>query len=318
MFIHPRYSVVIPFYQEGETVEKMITAVRTAMTGMNEPYEIICIDDGSPDTTWDTIQRIANANSDVRAIRFSRNFGKESAICAGLEIARGDFVMTIDGDLQHPPELIPEFIRIQKETGAHIVDGVKVFRGKEPFITKLGVRAFYFLINKLSGYDLAGASDYKLLSRSALNAWCALPEKRTFYRGMSAWIGFKRAEVRFSVAPRRQGMTKWSFIRLAKLGISSITSFSSLPLHFVTLLGFLFLLFAIGLGIQTIYRKFTGTAVSGFTTVILLQLIIGSLVMIGVGIAGEYIGKIYDEVKYRPRYIIAEKINCEDDKEKKI
>jgi len=305
----PKFSVVIPFFQEEENVEKVIAAIFNVMKTVGEPYEVICIDDGSTDNTWSILQQEANNHPEIRAFQLSRNFGKESALCAGLDRTRGEVVITIDGDMQHPPELIPEFIRIWKETNANVVEGVKTDRGKETFLSGLGSKVFYAILSKFSGYILTGASDFKLMDKKFVNAWRQMPERSVFFRGMSTWLGFKRVEIPFEVVPRKQGRTKWSFFSLIKLALSGVTAFSSLPLHIITTSGFIFLIFAVILGAQTLYNKLSGEAVSGFATVILLQLIIGSLLMIGIGITGEYISRIYNEVKKRPRYVVAQSID---------
>ncbi|KPK95994.1 glycosyl transferase [bacterium SM23_31] len=305
----PKFSVVIPFFQEEENVEKVIAAVVNVMKTVGELYEVICIDDGSTDNTWSILQQEAVNRPEIRAFQLSRNFGKESALCAGMDKARGEAVITMDGDMQHPPELIPEFIRVREENNANVVEGIKIDRGKETFFSRLGAKTFYAILSKFSGYDLTGASDFKLMDKYFMNAWRQMPERSIFFRGMCAWLGFKHAEVPFEVAPRKKGKTKWSFFSLIKFALSGVTAFSSLPLHIITISGFIFLIFAVILGAQTLYNKLAGIAVSGFATVILLLLIIGSLLMIGIGITGEYISRIYNEVKMRPRYIVSQSVD---------
>lgn len=309
----PKFSVVIPFYQEEDNVREVVTAVTNVMKIISEPYEVICIDDGSTDSTWSILQQETNNHPEIMAFQLSRNFGKESALCAGLDAARGEMVITIDGDMQHPPELIPEFVRVWKETNANVVEGVKTDRGRETFLSGLGSKVFYAILSKFSGYNLTGASDFKLMDKQFVNAWRQMPERSVFFRGMSTWLGFKRVEIPFEVAPRTKGATKWRFFSLIKLALSGVTAFSSLPLHIITAVGFIFLIFAVILGAQALYYKFSGVAVTGFTTVILLQLIIGSLLMIGIGITGEYISRIYNEVKKRPRYVVAQSIDKYED-----
>lgn len=305
----PKISVVIPLYQEGNHLKETIEVIRNVLESIAEDYEMILVDDGSTDNTWSILEKEAGSAVNIKAIKLSRNFGKESAVSAGLDAAEGDAAIIMDGDLQHPPEVIPELIDKWQSTNANIIEGIKADRGDEPVIKKIGSRIFNSFMGRFTGFDLSGASDFKLIDRSVLEAWHKLPEKSVFFRGMIAWLGFRRERVYYDVALRKHGKTKWTLLKLVKLAISAVTSFTSFPLHFITILGFLFFVFAVGLGIQTLYNKFTGMAVSGFTTVILLQLFIGSLLMIGIGLIGEYISKIYDEIKNRPRYIIEKTVD---------
>lgn len=306
---NPVISVVIPLYCEGGHLKESLSIIIHTLDSLNESYELILIDDGSTDNTWAILEEESQKYPMLRALKLSRNFGKESALCAGLEMARGSAVIVMDGDLQHPPELIPEMLRLWRESKADVIESVKKDRGREKLTSKIGSKLFYTILNVLSGYDLRGASDYKLMDRKVVDAWLRMGERNLFFRGMSAWLGFNRIKVPFEVPERIGGQSGWSFFRLLKLAITAVTAFSSLPLHFVTISGGVFLLFALILGGQTLVLKFTGRAVSGFTTIILLLLIIGSLLMISLGIIGEYIARIYEEVKGRPRYVIAEKID---------
>lgn len=301
-------SIIIPVYNEEKQIEETVSIILQILSGNGIECEFILVDDGSADGTWETISRLARNYSCVSAIKLSRNFGKEAAICAGLERARGDACLIIDSDLQHPPSLIPEMVKLWRTEGYDVVEGVKASRGKESFVTRIGASLFYKLLKLLSGYDLENTSDFKLLDRRVVEAWKRLGERNTFFRGMSTWVGFKRVSVPFEVSERKTGKSGWSFFKLLKLAIDAITSYSSLPLQAVTLIGVLFLLGSVVLGIQTLYKKFAGQALSGFTTVILLQLIIGSCLMISLGIIGTYLARIYDEVKSRPRYIVSEEI----------
>jgi polyisoprenyl-phosphate glycosyltransferase len=269
-------------------------------------YEFIIIDDGSTDDTWKELEGVSRDLPAIHLIRFSRNYGKEAALCAGLEEVDCDACIVMDSDLQHPPELIPEMVRLWKEEGYDVVEGEKILRGKEGVANKLGASMFYGVFKRLSGYDLNQASDFKLLDSKVVCAIKSMPERNTFFRGMSVWVGYKRKSIPFIVQDRMDGNSKWSVIKLSKLAMDAITSFSSLPLQLVTLLGITFLIGALILGGQTIYMKAAGIAFSGFTTVILLLLIMGSALMISLGIIGNYIAKIFNEVKGRPRYLIKE------------
>lgn len=309
MTCDPIYSIVIPLYNEGSNLRILLSQIRQVIESFREQYEIILIDDGSSDNTWYVICEESKNYPMLCAIRLSRNFGKESALCAGLELAKGKAVIVMDGDMQHPPQLIPELIRPWLESHAKVVEAVKSNRGKENFFNKLGSKLFYTLLKKSSGYDLTGASDYKLLDRQVVDEWIRMRERNLFFRGMSRWLGFKRVEIPFEVPERMAGKTKWSVYRLTKLAITGVTAFSSIPLHFITVFGVGFLAIALILSGQTLYLKIVGKAVTGFTTVVLLLLIIGSMLMIGLGIIGEYIARIYEEIKGRPRYVVAEVLN---------
>jgi glycosyltransferase involved in cell wall biosynthesis len=309
----PLLSVVIPVFREGAQLSSFLTAVRSSLSQCNLLYELVLVDDGSPDDTWRIITSEAKNSQAICALRLSRNFGKESALCAGLEHARGDAVIVMDADGQHPPSLIPEMVRTWQGSGADIVEAVKHRRGRESMSSKIGAKLFYFILNKLSGFHFTGASDFKLMNRKAVNAWLEMHERNVFFRGMTVWMGFNTAQIPFEVVPRSAGQSTWSVLKRLKLALVGITAFSSFPLHLVTFAGVIFLGLSVILGLETLYLKLTGQAVSGFATVILLELIIGSFLMISLGIIGEYLARIYEEVKGRPRYIVAESIEHDTD-----
>lgn len=304
-------SVVLPVFCEAEHIGTVLAEIRGVLISAGVDFEMVMIDDGSPDRTWEVLGDLAADVPEMRAARLSRNFGKEHALCAGLDLAKGDAVVVMDADGQHPPSLLPEMIAKWRDGAVEIVEAVKIDRGQESGLSRLGASSFYFLWTRLSGFEMRGASDYKLLSRRAVDAYLDLDERNVFFRGMTKWLGFKREQVTFDVVERSGGRSGWSLFKLIRLALTGITAFSAVPLQIVTVSGFLFMLFAIGLGIQTLYVFAIGHAVSGFATVIILLLIIGSLLMISLGIIGEYIARIYDEVKRRPRYLIAESIGLQ-------
>lgn len=303
-------SVVIPVYNEENQICENIGVIRNCLSETGMDFEILLVDDGSTDGTWFKLRLLSEEVPGIRALRLSRNFGKEAALCAGLEAVRGDACVIMDADLQHPPELIPEMVRLWKEEGYEVVEGVKSLRGNEKLVNKIGAHLFYFILGKLSGFNINRASDFKLLDKRVVLAWRRMNERDTFFRGMSAWVGFNRISIPFNIRSRTKGVSKWSLLKLFKLAVNAITSFSSLPLHIINFMGLIFLACSLVLGVQTMYMKLKGIAFSGFTTVILLLLIIGSTLMISLGIIGTYIARIYEEVKRRPRYIVAEKIEC--------
>ncbi len=303
-------SVVMPVYREASHIGTVLATIRDALAEVDISFEFVLVDDGSPDETWLILNEQAKTFPMLRAARLSRNFGKELALCAGLEMAHGDAVVVMDSDGQHPPSLLPEMVRTWRETGVDIVEATKITRGKETFFSKITAGLFYLIWNKLSGFELKGASDYKLLNRRAANAYLQMGERNVFFRGMTAWLGFSRAQIPFEVAGRVGGQTGWSILRLLGLALTAITAFSALPLQIITFAGVFFLLFAVAFGAQTLFVMLTGNAVSGFATVIFLLLIIGSLLMISLGIIGEYLARIYEEVKGRPRYVVAQSIEA--------
>lgn len=307
--MEPEISIIIPVYNEEVHIVSSLARVEQEISQITSSYEIITIDDGSKDSTWERLTHFGEMSHHFYALRLSRNFGKELAMCAGLEHARGQAVIIMDSDMQHPPELLQQMVQLWRDEGKDIVECVKRSRGNESLDKAIGSSMFYTILNKLSGYELRGASDYKLLDQKVVRAWREMPERNTFFRGMVAWLGFDKAQIDFEVPERVDGNSQWSFTNLLKLAVNAVVAFSSIPLRFVSIFGVIFFLGAIILGIQTLFQKFLGNAVTGFTTVILLLLIIGSVIMISLGIIGEYIASIYNEVKGRPRYLVSDKIH---------
>jgi glycosyltransferase involved in cell wall biosynthesis len=307
-------SVLIPVHNEGDQIAENLSLINAEASKTGLPMEMIAIDDGSTDKTWQVLQRMVERIPGLKALRFSRNFGKEGAICAGLAYSSGQACIVIDSDLQHPPELIPEMVRLWRDEHWDIVEGIKKARGTESLINRIGALFFYRTLSGLSGYNLYGSSDFKLLDRKVRDAWLDMRERNTFFRGMVSWLGFRRKQITFSVARRRLTQSRWSFLGLFRLAIVAITAFSSLPLQAVTILGGLFLLCAILFSAYALVMYFAGLAFPGFTTVIILELLIGGVLMVSLGIIGTYIAQIYQEVKYRPRYVVAEALtsNMED------
>lgn len=303
-------SVILPAYNEEKMIEKARDTLGRILSEQDIPYEIVFVDDGSKDQTWPEIEKAAKKDNHVAGVHFSRNFGKESAMMAGLASAGGDCCVVMDCDLQHPPETVVEMYRLW-EQGYEVVEGVKHSRGKESLAHRASAGMFYKIISKAVGIDMSRASDFKLLDRKAVDALLEMPERNAFFRALSAWIGYKTTSVEFDVREREEGVSKWSTKSLIRYAITNIVSFSSAPMQFVTGAGVFMFLLAVILGIQTLVHYFTGNAVEGFTTVILLLLLIGSILMISLGIIGYYISKIYEEVKGRPRYLISRKIDSQ-------
>lgn len=299
-------SVIIPAFNEELNIEKTAETVLSLLKNAEIPCELIFIDDGSKDKTFEKISKCASENPEIEGISFSRNFGKESAIYAGLENAKGDCAVVLDCDLQFPPEKILEMYKLW-EDGFEIVEGVKLDRGNESIFYKAFAKSFYKMMSYFVGVDMQSTSDFKLIDRKVIDTLLSLPERNTFFRALSFWSGFKSTQIEFQVRDRENGESKWSFKGLTKYAISNITSFTTAPLQLITVFGSVLLLFLGGMSIQTLIRFLLGQSAEGFTTVILLLLLIGGSIMMALGIIGYYIARIYEEVKGRPRYIVSKK-----------
>ena len=297
-------SIVLPAYNEEQNIANTARVLAGLLAENKIEYELVFISDGSRDGTFAEILKAAAENPCVKGAEFSRNFGKEAGIFAGLELATGDAVVVMDCDLQHPPQAILQMWKLWQE-GAEVVEGVKKSRGKESVAHRLSAGLFYKIMSRLVRMDMSASSDFKLLDRKVVDVLLGLPERNTFFRALSFWAGFRTETVHYEVQERQFGESKWSFWSLMKYAISNATSFSTLPLQLVTVIGLVFLLFSAVLGLQTFVKFLMGTAVEGFTTVILLILIVGGFLMLSLGIIGHYIARIYEEVKGRPKYIIS-------------
>jgi glycosyltransferase involved in cell wall biosynthesis len=299
-------SVVIPAYNEADHLMASVSHVIECVRPLEVNYEIVLVDDGSRDETWQRVRALRNQHHSVRGIRLSRNFGKDSAIAAGLAASRGAAAMVLDADLQHPPELIPKFYSLWKSQNYEIVEGMKSRQRAEGAFRRLASDVFNRLASRYTGIPFASSCDFKLLSRRAIDHWLQFPEKRVFFRGMVTWMGFRKAQVVFDVPARAGGGSKWSTLSLLRLALHAVISFSSAPLRIAHVVSAAFVLFGIALGARALQLKFTGQAVGGFTTVIILILVATGLILGVLGIMCEYLGAIYEEVKDRPRYIVSD------------
>ncbi|MBQ5608094.1 MAG: glycosyltransferase family 2 protein [Oscillospiraceae bacterium] len=296
-------SIVIPAFNEEENICNTARVVQDVMTQAQIPYELVFVSDGSRDSTFAKILALAKEDNRIRGLEFSRNFGKEAAVFAGLSTIKGGCAVVMDCDLQHPPRTIVEMYRLW-EQGYEVVEGVKNSRGKESALHKLFAGSFYKLISSLTGMDMENTSDFKLLDKKVVHVLLDMPERKTFFRAMSFWVGFKSCQVCYDVAERAFGTTKWSFFKLVRYAVSNIVAFSTKPLNIVSYIGIIALLAGAILGIQTLVRWACGWAMEGFTTVILLLLLLGGGILLGLGLIGSYVAAIYEEVKQRPRYIV--------------
>ncbi|MBR1477799.1 MAG: glycosyltransferase family 2 protein [Lachnospiraceae bacterium] len=300
-------SVVIPSYNERDNIKETISVLADVLSKADIEYELIFVSDGSDDGTFDVIRDAAAKDGRIKGLEFSRNFGKEAGIFAGLSAAGGDAVIVMDCDLQHPPEVIPEMWK-EWQNGAMVVEGIKTDRGKESVLHRLFAGLFYKLMSALIGMDMSASSDFKLLDKRVAEVLLELPERNTFFRALSFWVGFETKKVYYEVADRKHGKSKWSYRGLVSYAIRNATSFSTLPLQAVTYIGTITIILSVILGIQTLARYLSGNAATGFTTVILLILLVGGLLMVSLGIIGHYLARIYEEVKGRPRYIISKTV----------
>jgi polyisoprenyl-phosphate glycosyltransferase len=307
-------SVVAPMYEEEEIVARFAERVAAALDGLD--YELILVDDGSGDATAARMAQVAAEDARVKVIALSRNFGHQQALTAGLDHARGDAVVMLDGDLQDPPELIPQMLEHWRR-GIDVVYAVRQQRLGETVFKRTSARWFYRLFRRLTRMDLPVESgDFRLMDRRALDALLAMPERNRFLRGMTVWIGFTQAAVPFVRQERTTGVTKYPLRKMLRFSFDAITSFSSVPLQWATVLGFLFSGVAFLAIPFAVVARYTNIYERGVPTTIVVVLLLGGIQLITVGIIGEYVGRIYDEVKHRPLYVVRERINVEEPAER--
>jgi dolichol-phosphate mannosyltransferase len=303
-------SVVSPMYEEQDTVGPFVERVTAALGAI--PYELILVNDGSKDKTVEVMAAVAAADPRVKVVSLSRNFGHQPALTAGLEHARGDVIVMIDGDLQDPPEVVPEMLKRWSE-GIDVVYAVRQQRLGESAFKRITAQGFYRTFRRLTGLDLAVESgDFRLMDRKALNALLAMPERNRFLRGMTVWIGFSQIAVPFVRQERHAGVTKYPLRKMLRFSFDAITSFSSRPLQWATFLGFFFSLVAFLAIPLTIIARYANIFERGVPTTIIAVLLLGGIQLITLGIIGEYVGRIYDEVKHRPLYVVGKRINIEE------
>jgi len=296
-------SIIIPAYNEEKCIKRAYNVIHSLLIENNIDSEFIFVDDGSRDQTYKIITELSMEKENIVGLHFSRNFGKESAISAGLAAVGGDCAVVIDCDLQHPPEKIVEMYHLWQQ-GYEIVEGIKKERGKEKKTHSIGAKIFYSVISRMAGFDMANSSDFKLLDRKVVDVLNKMPE-RGFFRAISYWVGYNKATVDYDVRERVGGESKWSTRGLVKYAISNISSYSTAPMQIVTSLGVVMLIISVVFGVWALIDKIIGRALEGMTTVIIITIFIGSIIMISLGIIGYYIARIYEEIKGRPKYIIS-------------
>jgi glycosyltransferase involved in cell wall biosynthesis len=306
-------SLVVPMYNEADSIEAFFGSLIPVLDQIDEEYEIICVNDGSSDNTLELIKKMSQINRRIKAIDLSRNFGKESALTAGLHFATGDAVIPLDSDLQDPPELIPALIDKWHE-GYRVVQCIRADRRNDSFLKRFTAGWFYQLSHKLSDVPIpANAGDFRLMDRQVVEALKNMPERTRFMKGIFAWLGYDQAQVSYIRPPRYNGTSKWNYWKLWNFALEGIFSFTTLPLRIWTYLGF-FLAAAAAFYITFIIFKvlIMGIDVPGYASTLVLLLFFSGLNMIGLGILGEYVGRIFTEVKRRPLYLIKQTIGFDD------
>jgi polyisoprenyl-phosphate glycosyltransferase len=303
----PVISLVVPAYRESQGLRHLAAELERTLVPLGERFEVILVDDGSPDDTFAVIEELAAHRPWLAGLRLSRNFGKEAALLAGLREAHGAAVITIDADLQHPPALIPELVAAWRR-GATVVHAVKSERYGHGRIYTAAANLATIALSRLTHLPLRNASDYKLLDRRVVDILINdLVERERFFRGLAEWVGFRQVDVAFTVQPGVREDRRWTPTALVRLAATAMVSFTSAPLQLVTVLGMLTLLLSVGVGGEALLSWFEGRSRTGFLTIIFTLLIIGSFVMMSLGIIGAYLAKIYEELKRRPNYLIEER-----------
>jgi glycosyltransferase involved in cell wall biosynthesis len=299
-------SIVVPAYNEEKVIDGFNRRLAVVRRALAVPSEVIFVNDGSGDNTLRLLRRLRAGDPTIGIVDLSRNFGKEIALTAGLDHARGDVVVVIDADLQHPPELIPKFIDRWREEDADVVYGQRLSRAGESGARKVSARVFYRGINALSDRPIpVDAGDFRLLSRRAVDALSAIRERHRFMKGLFAWIGYRQVPLSYEADPRFAGASKWNYWKLWNFSIEGITSFSIGPLKVATYIGLLVAILAIIYGFYTVMRTIIfGNPVPGFPTLLVTILFLGGLQLIFLGIIGEYLGRTFNEVKQRPLYLV--------------
>jgi dolichol-phosphate mannosyltransferase len=303
----PTFTVIAPIYNELENIPELYPRIRDVMDQTGEPWELILVDDGSSDGSTEVIRKLAENDSRVRPVIFARNFGHQIAVTAGVDYSRGEAVVIIDADLQDPPEVILDLIAKWRE-GFEVVYAVREEREGETWFKKITAALFYRLIHAITNVNIPlDTGDFRLMDEKVVAVMKQMREKHRFLRGMSAWVGFKQVGVNYKRKPRYAGTSKYPLKKMIQFALNAITSFSYFPLQLATYIGFIAAgLSVVAIPIIIILRLTTGTALLGQATTLVMVLFLGGVQLISLGIIGEYIGRIYDESKNRPLYIVAE------------
>lgn len=299
----PEISVVVPAFNESANLEPLVSRLLDGLRSLSCTCEILIINDGSTDATLKATAALESQHPEVRAIHFARNFGKEAALAAGVDAALGRATIFMDADLQHPPEMVQQMVLAWRQ-GAQVVNAVKRRRSAEPLLYRWCAKLFNHSMSTALRSNMAGASDYKLLDRSVIQALRDCPERVRFFRGMVAWVGFRQKSLEFDVPDRHAGQSSWSSWALLRYTLRNLLAFSSAPLYWVAVTGFVMAVLSFAMLVQTLYKYFIDGAAVGFTTVIALQVMLGGMVLSALGVMAAYMALIYEEIKHRPLYIV--------------
>jgi dolichol-phosphate mannosyltransferase len=301
-------SLVIPVYNEQENIEHVVKTCLEVLNSKQWTYEVILVDDGSRDGSAEIIRSLASLDKGVKGLIFSRNFGHQAALHAGLVASKGEYVLTMDGDMQHPPSLIPNLVE-QAQKGFLVVNTRRLEQESLPWMKRMTSRWYYSLLNFLSDVHIEPASaDFRLMHRQVVDAYLSLPERHRFNRGLVAWLGYSQTFVDFHPAERYAGTTKFSFLRMLGLGLDGVTSFSVKPLRLAFYVGSVVSLLALTYSLYAVVIFLLGKAIAGWTSLLVSMLFLGGVTLMCLGVIGEYVARIYDEVRARPTYIIQETI----------
>lgn len=301
------FSIVAPVYNEAEAVPELYRRVRETMDGLGEPWELILVDDGSTDGSADQMRQLAQSDQKVRPVIFSRNFGHQIAVTAGLDYSRGRAVVIIDADLQDPPEVIPD-LAAKWRAGYQVVYAVRAERKGETWFKRFTASLFYRIIYRITDVEIpVDTGDFRLIDRKVVDALSQMRERHRFLRGMAAWVGYRQVGVPYSREARFAGKTKYSFGKMLRFALTAVTGFSYFPLQIATYLGFVSAgISAVAIPVVIILRLLGNAAFFGQATTLIAVLFLGGVQLISLGILGEYIGRLYDESKGRPLYIVSE------------
>jgi glycosyltransferase involved in cell wall biosynthesis len=303
-------TVIVPAFNEAPGIAAFLDILFDVLRSCCARFDVWVVDDGSRDNTWQCLRSARERYPELRGIRFTRNFGKEAALLAGLRQATGEAVVVMDSDGQHPPSLLPQMLDAWRAGEAQIIAAKKAARPTDSRIERVNAHLFNALMRVMTGLDLSAASDYRLLDRRVVDALLAFPERVRFFRGMTVWTGFTTKHLVFDVAPRIAGTSRWSAGQLTKLAINAITAYSAKPLSLVFRLGLVGMLAAFVLFLQAVYSWMVGIAVSGWTSVTVVMLFFGSANLLGIGVLGAYLGQLFDEIKARPEYLIKQELEA--------
>jgi dolichol-phosphate mannosyltransferase len=310
----PRYTVVVPLHDEEQILPALVEQLTAVLDTLDGPWEVVLVDDGSRDGTYGLAVELHTRDPRVKVVRLSRNFGHQVALSAGLDVAQGEAVITMDGDLQHPPEVIPELVAAWRD-GNDIVYGVMEERSGETWFKRMTARSFYRVLRRMTDIDVpAAAGDFRLVDRRALAAFRAMRESNRYLRGMFSWIGFQQTGIPYASPPRPAGQSKYTPRKMVRLATDAIIGFSDRPLRLALNIGFVVSVLSIAFGISGVIVKLTGGySVPGWASLMVLFGVVGGIQLIVLGVIGEYVGRIYDEVKHRPLYLVREQHGIRDD-----